>query len=236
MCKGVVVTQHVVDRETRTIKELNLIGICKAGAAVQQKRVEHLADRHVRAQLEPVAGEISQCRQVIRLRPDNPWGYTNLGAQMERLGNLEEARELYDRASKVNPTVRLATARAYSNLAGLAYSDQSFDRAAELYEHSVRFYPAGILEWDHLAHAYFWAGREQEAQQAWQRVISLSDTMLSVNPTNHYALQYRADAFSRTQQQDSSLAVLARLEALPQKEPDTVFEMAMIHEFLGNRQ
>ena len=71
--------------------------------------MDRLVSRHEEA--------AEQYQEVVRLRPDNPWGYNDLGAQYEKLGRYEDAIEWYQKATQANPKATAGTALAYRNLA-----------------------------------------------------------------------------------------------------------------------
>ncbi len=51
--------------------------------------------------------------------------------------------------------------------------------------------------WDQLGNAYWKTDREEEALDAWWRVIGLASERLEINPNDRNALNYIAEAYAK---------------------------------------
>jgi len=175
-------------------------------------------------------------RRVIDLSPDNPWGYSNLGLQYHRMGQLDSAAVWYRRAAEVNPEATGPTALAYRNLGAIHIFQRNFVEAARMFEQSIEHDSTNHEAWSSLASASYWAGQHERAEEAWQRVISLDESALDVNPNDANALTGLALAFAMTERPDLAHRMLQRLNVLPNKEAVVYNDMALVAEQLGDRE
>ena len=174
--------------------------------------------------------------QVIMLQPDNPWGYNNLGAQYHRLGKLKEAYDWYQKATEANPNAIRATAFAYSNLAGIDYTENRFAEAAAIYEKVVELQDADPDNWLNLGDSYHWIGDGEKARSAWMRAVDLAEPLLNINPLDSDMLSLLAVGYARLDQASQALIMINRLEALERLSAGDLLSIGKTYEILGERE
>ena len=175
-------------------------------------------------------------RRVVELRPDSPWGYNNVGAQYDNLGRTDSAVVWYRRAAEANPTATGPTALAYRNLGEIYARTGDFTRAAPMHERSVALDSTNTEAWALLAEAAYRAGRTEQAETAWQRMITLERRGLGINPTDEDALVGLAVGYARTNRPERAREALRRLNSLPHRRVRTMLDMAVVSEILGDRE
>jgi tetratricopeptide (TPR) repeat protein len=178
---------------------------------------------------------ISKFKRVIELQPDNPWGYNNVGAQYARLGDLNEAITWYQQATQVNPKATLPTAIAYWNLGGILYSQNDFVEAARTLKEGVGLLDNDREAWENLGDAYYWAGDQPAAREAWQRAVALARDRLAVNPRDAATLGSLAEDYARLGEPDSARAVLDILLALDEQSAGSLMSIGKTYEIIKDR-
>ncbi|MGA7304384.1 MAG: protein kinase [Rhodothermales bacterium] len=177
-----------------------------------------------------------QFEQVVKLAPDNPWGYNNLAVQYQRLGKPEKAAPLYEKATTADPSAAAPTALAYKNLAFMAYSDDDYGRAANLYAKSLEHQPKSATTWMDLGGVYHWLGNDSAATDAWQRSIAISRANLEVNPKFNDGLRNLVMVYAMLGREDSSLVFVDSLMRLPGLGSADYLAVGKAYEILGRRQ
>ncbi|NNE47191.1 MAG: protein kinase [Rhodothermales bacterium] len=180
--------------------------------------------------------EAASCfRRVIELRPDNPWGYNNLGAQYRELGRWEDAMAQFIYATEVDTNTTSAVAFANDNIARLYYSHRDFEQAAHWFERAISVQELDYDSWDQLGNAYWKTEREEEALDAWWRVIGLASDRLEINPNDRNALNYIAEAYAKLGQPDLARSAMYHLLSLERIQPSDLVVAAKVHEILARR-
>jgi serine/threonine-protein kinase len=180
--------------------------------------------------------EAASCfRKVIELRPDNPWGYNNLGAQYKELGRWGNAMEEFVTATEVDTNTTSAVAFANDNIARLHYTRRDFEAAAHWFQRAIAVQELDFDSWDQLGNAYWKTEREEEAHDAWRRVIRLASERLEINPNDRNALNYIAEAYAKLGQPDLARSAMYHLLSQERIQPSDLVVVAKVHEILARR-
>ena len=137
---------------------------------------------------------------------------------------------MYERSIEVEPNVG-----AYRNLASLYYFDHNFEDAARAYENLLALQDTDYRIWGFQANAYYWSGERAKAREAWKKMISMAEEQLAVNPLNAVVLGALAGAHAKIDEREQALAYVERLLALKRKSADSLLDVAVAYERLGER-
>ena len=173
---------------------------------------------------------IEQHREVILLSPENPHGYIDLGAAHMSSNHLDEAEDLFLQSIQLQPT-----ALAYRNLGYLYLREQAFEKAAGALRSSIALDDEVWWTWRWLAHVEHWRGREEEAREAWQRVITLTEPRLEVNRKDRDLLCGLAEAHVALGNEQEGRRYLDRLTVLSPTLTYNLYWAGRIYEMLGSR-
>jgi serine/threonine protein kinase/tetratricopeptide (TPR) repeat protein len=167
--------------------------------------------------------------QVVALSPDNFRGYSNLGATYIRLGRNPEAIKTLENSIKIRPTTD-----AFSNLATAFYSVRQFDSAAQNYAEALKLNDQVYVVWGNLADSYYYAGKKPEAAAAYRKAAALAAQRLQVNSRDASVLSDLAGYHAMLGQRHQALDYLNQaLRLSGEKDPDVLFEAAMVHNQFG---
>jgi serine/threonine-protein kinase len=118
-------------------------------------------------------------RQVVALDPGNHQARTNLGAALTMAGDFESGKEVYEQALEI---AEFRT--AYSNLGVVYYYLGDFEQSVATHRKAVELAPEESVKWLNLADALHFAGRHEEASEAFQRARELADARIAVDPND----------------------------------------------------
>jgi TolB-like protein/Flp pilus assembly protein TadD len=171
-----------------------------------------------------------QYREVIRLVPDHPVAYNNLGAAHFLAGRLEEAAETWRKSLALQPTVPTC-----SNLGSTLFYLGRFREAAEMYTRAAALAPEDFHPWGYLGDAYqFWGGHAPDARAAYQKAVALADNRLRINPSDAHTVAELARFHARLGHADLARALVR--EAL-ERDPRGVYvsyNAALVALWLGD--
>jgi serine/threonine-protein kinase len=167
--------------------------------------------------------------QVIALAPDSFRGYSNLGATYIRLGRYPEAIKSLQNSITIRPTED-----AFSNLGTAFFALRQFDSAAKNYSDATKLNDQNYVIWGNLGDSYYYSGNHSQAALAYQKAVSLTQERLKVNPRDASALSDISGYFAMLGRRQEALGNLERaLQLSDKKDPDVLFEAALVHNQLG---
>jgi Flp pilus assembly protein TadD len=108
-----------------------------------------------------------QIREALRIRPDYPLAWYNMGVLLERLGDLDGAALHYGRALRLDAR----SARAATNLGGIEQRRGRRREAAEYYRAALRADPGDAVANNNLGVILLGEGRAAEAAAAFSRSL-----------------------------------------------------------------
>jgi len=119
----------------------------------------------------------NQFRVAAEQAPLNVKVLNNLGGLMYFLGRRNEAWEVFEAslAASPNPIV-------YSQLGTMAFEEQDYARAADMFERAVGLDPDDWQLAGNLAAAYHWGGDRARAAPAFRRAIGVCEASLAAAP------------------------------------------------------
>ncbi len=118
---------------------------------------------------------------------DDPVIANEIGIAYHQLGQLDKARQYYERALKLNP--RYAEAR--NNLGAAYYAGKSFRRAISAYRRALEIQPRSSSFHMNLGMAYFARKMEKEAMDEYQTALQIDPNVLENRGTFGTVLEDR---------------------------------------------
>ena len=172
---------------------------------------------------------IPQFQKVVQLVPDNQRGYVNLGAMYQLLGRYEDALRVFSQS-----IARAPSGQGYSNMGTCYYFLGRFPEAAAAFEKAVEHTPQDFLYWRNLGDAYRWIdGREEKAQQAFERAVELSRDVIRVNPSDALAYSSLASALAKLGRHAEARNSIIRALELEPRNATHVYEAAVVANLAG---
>jgi serine/threonine-protein kinase len=169
-------------------------------------------------------------RKAIQLAPANFRDYANLGGALLYQDRAVDAIPMFERSMGLRPT-----AEASSNLATAYFTMHRYTDAARTYEKAVKLDPLNYEVWGNLGDAYYWApGQRSEAPQAYRKAISLAEEKLKVNARDANLLGYLAGYYAMLGDRAHAVPDLNRALNLAPKNPELLFNAALVHSQLGD--
>jgi len=107
-------------------------------------------------------------RKAVKIAPDIPEPWLNLGATLARLGNIEEAVECWDKVLEINPDYTMA----YNNL-GNAYRDLGdLEKSAEFCRKALEMNPNYVEALSNMGNVLIDQGNVGEAEIYYRKAIA----------------------------------------------------------------
>jgi serine/threonine-protein kinase len=167
--------------------------------------------------------------QVIALAPDSFRGYSNLGATYIRLGRYSEAIKSLQNSIKIR-----STEDAFSNLGTAFYSLRQFQEAGKSYSEAAKLNDQNYVVWGNLGDSYYYSGNRADATLAYKKAASLAEQRLEVNPRDASVLSDIAGYYAMLGRRQEAFNHLNQaLQLSGNKDPDVLFEAAMVHNQFG---
>jgi serine/threonine-protein kinase len=169
--------------------------------------------------------------QVSKLTPDNFIVLNNLAAVYHQLDRYEDAAAVLQRSLQIRPD-----AYTYGNLGTLRFFQGRYEDAVPVFEKAVKLEANEYLWWGNLGDGYRWApGQRAKAAPAYENAIRLARERLAAHADDQDARTYLALYLAKTGNKNAALAEVAKFDAAPTKEAETLFRSAVVHELCGER-
>jgi len=152
---------------------------------------------------------------TVFLDPGNFTARQNQGAALTMAGEFEHGKVVLEEALALQDT-----ATNYSNLGIIYYFLGEYDRSAELHRHAVDLTPGDPLRWVNLADTLNFAGRRDEAVEAFARAADLAEARLAIDASDIDSLYIVAWA---RQMQDENPAASAAIRRALDLAPNNPF-------------
>jgi serine/threonine-protein kinase len=170
-------------------------------------------------------------RRVTELVPDNPAGYTDLGAIYHLQGDQAAAESTLKKSLALRPTPE-----AYSNLATVYFFEGRYADALPIMEQKASAGSKDYMVWGNLADDYRWTpGYQQKAKQTYRTAIALAEDALRANPKDSEALGSMALYEAKLGQIPSALSALEKSLKLAPNDTNLFFKAAVIYDLAGRR-
>ncbi len=170
---------------------------------------------------------IERFRRVIELTPESNIGYDNLGNTLLSMGELEQARRVFEESPEPSRWT-------YENRALVNYYLGEFDDAIVDLERAIELAPENHKTWGDLADAYRHAGDSGKALDAYGKAIKLAEQALTIYPDDADTIAKVGLYLAYTGDADSARARIA--EALPAGDAGVYYSAARVKMHHGEMQ
>jgi eukaryotic-like serine/threonine-protein kinase len=181
-----------------------------------------------------LAPAIAAFQNSIRLAPDGPLGYGNLGTAYYLQGDLDQAATQFQKALEIQPQPML-----YANLGTLYFAQGLYPQAAQAFEQALEL-PGGAnsyLLWGNLGDACrFLPEGGARALEAYTRALQLLADPLRAAPRDVTLLSRRALYLAKRRDCGPALAAGGEIDRLAQKDAAARFRLVVTNEVCGRRE
>jgi serine/threonine protein kinase/Flp pilus assembly protein TadD len=173
-----------------------------------------------------------QFSQVTRLVPDHHYGYSNLGAAYLYEGRYAEAIKVLQDSVQIR-----RTEAAFCNLGTAYFYLRRFEEAAAAFEKAIDLNEKKWLIWGNLGDARYWdPASRSRAGEAYRRALSLGEEQFQVNARNTKLLSFMAYYHAMLDEEGEARNSAKLVVATDPKDPEILFNMALIYCRLGNAE
>lgn len=151
---------------------------------------------------------IKECVTAVNLNSNYHEAYNAMGVATMKLGNKNDARELFNMATKVNPEF----ATAYDNLGVLELSNNNLDGAQENFEKALKYNTHNPTSMYHMAQV-------EARRQNWSTALTWLNHSLHINPNSSPGWNLQGELYLKQGNEPAALnsfrkAVLVKPEYL----------------------
>ena len=169
--------------------------------------------------------------QALKLEPDSVEALVDLSALYHVLNRDDDAATALQHALEIKPT-----ADVYNNLGTIRFYQGHYAEAVPAFEKTVQLGANSFDNWANLGDAYRWTpGDESKAKSAYETAIRLVREEVSKHPDH---VDLRADLamyLAKSGQKQSALQELGPVEQAHTKDPNILYNSAIVYELCGNR-
>ncbi len=169
-------------------------------------------------------------KRIVELTPDNPLGYNGLGGAYYALGQLIDARKMFERSISIEPNYYM-----YSNLATLYFAEGRYVDAARTYEKALGISASDYIVWGNLASTYYWMGERDSARVKFERAVQKAEELRKVNPRDVSVLSRLAEYYSMLEKKTEALKLIQQAMSLEPENLSVMKSVVDVYEQLGDR-
>jgi tetratricopeptide (TPR) repeat protein len=166
---------------------------------------------------------------VVSIDPDNATVRSNLGAALLLAAEFEEARQVLEETVALQPT-----AKTYSSLGVILYYLGDFEESVDSHRQATELTPADDVAWLNLADSLHFAGRPDEAAEAYERARALSDARLDIDSSDGVAMTTLAWAEHMLGDSEAALEWVDKSLRIDPEDPYTYYYDALIRYQTGD--
>jgi serine/threonine protein kinase/Tfp pilus assembly protein PilF len=174
-----------------------------------------------------------QWQQMLKITPDNVWGYINLGAVQQLMERWDEAID----------NLKIATSIAPDNFAvlnnlGTAYLELGhYEDAVEPYTKALEIDARNSVIMGNLAKAYsHLPGRSKEANESFRHAAALVEEQLNENPRDATALSQLATYYASLGERSKALEKIKQATAIAPRDLEVCHRAVLVYEMVGQRE
>ena len=184
---------------------------------------------YYQANRRPLAA--AQFRRVTELMPESARGFQVLGGIYQTMGELELARENYQRSLEYGevPTT-------YSNIGVLHWVEGDYEAAREAFASAVRIAPDNFLWRRNLGDALRALGDEEAALGEYEQAIDQATAVVDVNPSDVVVLGQLATIESLAGRADEAAGHVEEALRLAPGDPNLLYTKAVVYAAAGDTE
>ena len=169
-------------------------------------------------------------RKTVERAPGQFLSYANLGATLMELKRDDEAEDALLKSLQIK-----RTGRALNSLGALRAYQGRDPEAVPYYKEALTFEPNELIYLVNLADCDRRLERKQEARATYQKMLQLTQTELTHNPTAARTRAYLAYVVARLGDSSRAKQEIAQALALAPKDSNVIRRAALTYEALGER-
>jgi len=171
-------------------------------------------------------------RKVTELTPDNVRGYYNLGALYQLMDRRDLAITMLKRSIDIKPSWVAA-----SNLGTLYFMEGNYTLAMRMFEKAIELGVNNYTAWGNLADTYrYTPGYQEEAKEAYQKAIKLSEKELGINPKDSLILSRLARYYAASGNNEKALAEISKARKYAPDNMEILHVSIRIYELVNQRK
>ena len=168
-------------------------------------------------------------RKAIDLKPDQPWGWNNLGAMYLYLARRpEEAVPAFKRSIALEDR-----GIARTNLGTAYYYQGNYEEALTQYRRATELEAEDADNWGNLGDAFMMLRRREDARRAYERALALAQEGVTARPLDAVSRNQLAKYCAKTGRSDCALDEARRAAELQPDNPDIEFTNALARAATG---
>jgi serine/threonine-protein kinase len=181
--------------------------------------------------LGEIDNAIFNFEKVTEITPQNSTAYSNLGIAYYYKGDTETAKSLFIQSLEIEESALTA-----NNLAGMYFSENSFEKAAEMYKIALTTLSDRYELWGNYAAATYWSGNPEEAKAYYRSAIEKAEQQLQVNPNDAMIIADLAAYYSDVNDTLNAVTNIERALELNDENLRIRMRAVAVYENVGRRQ
>lgn len=181
--------------------------------------------------------ELQYFHEAKGLAPDNPRAWHNLGRSYAILGRLDEARQAFEEAIRLEPGPSALASARYQGLGGVLLKQHKFAEAAASYEKAAHMNGNSYWTWSALAYSLRQIpGQEARSKEYYLKAISIAEE-LRKQPTRDPSLLVTLGAcYAGIQNEAKAAPLLRQATLLAPEDPEVLFQAGIGYEIIHHRE
>jgi serine/threonine-protein kinase len=181
--------------------------------------------------LGEIDNAITNFEKVTQITPQNSTAYSNLGIAYYYKGDTEKAKEMFVQSLEIEESALTA-----NNLAGMYFSENSFEKAAEMYEIALSSLSDRYELWGNYAAATYWSGDREAARTHYRTAIEKAEQQLQVNPNDAMIIADLAAYYSDVDDTSNAVSKIERALELNEDNLRIRMRAVAVYENIGQRK
>ena len=170
-----------------------------------------------------------QFRLVVSIDPANTTARSNLGGALTLAAEFQEARQVLEETVALQPI-----AETYSSLGVILYYIGDFDESVKSHRQASKLSPSDEAAWLNLADSLHFAGRADEATEAYAKARELAVARLEVNSSDGVTMTILAWAEHMLGDSEAALRLINASLQVDPEDPYTYYYDALIRYQTGD--
>jgi tetratricopeptide (TPR) repeat protein/DNA-binding winged helix-turn-helix (wHTH) protein len=170
-----------------------------------------------------------QFRLVVSIDPDNATARNNLGSALTLAGEFQEARQVLEES-----VARQPRAKSYTSLGVILYYLGEFQESVDSLRQATELTPADDVVWLNFADSLHFAGRADEATNAYERARELSAARLDIDSLDGVAMTTLAWSEHMLGDSEAALELVDKSLQIDPEDPYTYYYDALIRYQTGD--
>ncbi len=165
---------------------------------------------------------LASFQHVLEMQPDNEWATINTIASHAKLGNFQQAIDVYQASPVKNATMR-------SNLGSIYFSLNRCAEALDIMKDAVEMAPRDDVKRRNLGDVYGCLGKPSDAAREYREALAITQEMLKVNKADPAVLARRALYEAKCGLKAEALQHAEEAVRLSPDDNEVLYKAAVVH-------